>query len=374
MNYMPGFTYQENQLTAAMANDGHEVIVIAPKGLHKIYKKVDIEGDVMYRHDSMDRLVRVIRLPSRRLGSRFYILPGLSGLLKELKPEILFVHGPQQLQLISAVIYARKRPDMRFVIDNHADLNNTASNWISRNVLHRCFWRAILRFAYSRIDRILYISEETKLFLKTLYGIPDDKLEFYPLGGTIPAPEDRAEARERIRLELGLSAEDILICHSGKLDSLKRTEELLKAFSNVDSSSLKLVIIGSIPDDMKPVLNPLIEADKRVKFLGWKRGDELLEYLCACDLYAQPGSQSATMQNALCCGAPVMLYPHLSHNVYMQGNGYFVNSVEDMVRVFNEIVDNPQKLTDMSKKSLSLAHDKLDYRRLAARLYNTNTT
>jgi glycosyltransferase involved in cell wall biosynthesis len=366
---MQGFTYQDNLLPKAMAEDGHEVIVIAPNTLHRIYKDVKIDKNIIEAPDCMDGLVRILRLPIHLILKRFYIMPGLTGLLKQLKPDILFVHCPQQLQLVSAVRYARKRPDMKFIVDNHADLNNTANNWFSKNVLHKCFWRAILRYAYSRIEKILYISEDAKLLLKTLYGVSDDKLEFYPLGGVIPSSEEKASARKRKREELGLSADDVLVCHSGKLDALKRTEELLKAFSSVGSGSLKLAIIGSIPDDMKPVLNPLIAADKRVRFLGWKSGDELLEYLCACDLYAQPGSQSATMQNALCCGAPVMLYPYISHNVYMQGNGYFVKSVEDMENVFNEIAAGPQKLTAMSNKSLGLASDMLDYRRLAARLY-----
>ncbi len=258
MNYMQGFNYQDNLLPCAMAEDGHEVIVIAPNILHRIYKEVKMDNNIIEAPESMDGLVRIFRLPIHLLGSHVYIMPGLTRLLRQLEPDILFVHCPQQLQLMSAAKYARKRPEIKFVVDNHADLNNTATRWISKNVLHKIFWRLILKRAYPRIDRIFYVSEESKLFLKTLYGIPDEKMEFFPLGGTIPAPEERASARKRKRLELGLSEDDILVCHSGKLDCLKKTEELLRAFSSVSCGLLRLVIIGSIPDDMKPVLEPLI--------------------------------------------------------------------------------------------------------------------
>ena len=123
-------------------------------------------------------------------------------------------------------------------------------------------------------------------------------MEFYPLGGNIFPPEEYAEKRERRRVELGLAPDELLLVHSGKLDALKRTEELLRAFAAVPELKAKLAVIGSIPDDRKELLTSLMEQDSRVQFLGWKSGAELQEYLCACDLYCQPGSLSATMQNA----------------------------------------------------------------------------
>ena len=120
---------------------------------------------------------------------------------------------------------------------------------------------------------------------------------------------------------------------------------------------------------MKSKLEPLIEKDKRVNFAGWKVADELIEYLCAADLYVQPGSQSATLQNAICCGCPIMLYPHKSHKPYLRGNGYYVKSKEDMKRVFKEILNHPNLLRTMSDNSEKIAKELLDYKKLAARLY-----
>lgn len=75
------------------------------------------------------------------------------------------------------------------------------------------------------------------------------------------------------------------------------------------------------------------------------------------------------MQNSLCCGCAVVLYPHKSHQPYLQGNGYYVESIEDMRRVFQKIVDEPEALKVMSENSMKIARELLDYRKLAARLY-----
>ena len=122
-------------------------------------------------------------------------------------------------------------------------------------------------------------------------------------------------------------------------------------------------------DEIREEVEPLLKSDSRVSFAGWKTADELLEYLCAADFYVQPGGQSVTMQNAICCGCAMVLYPHKSHKPYLQGNGYYIKTVDDMVNVFQKVADNPDVLQTMSSNSMVIARELLDYKKLAARLY-----
>ena len=64
-----------------------------------------------------------------------------------------------------------------------------------------------------------------------------------------------------------------------------------------------------------------------------------------------------------------MLYPHKSHELYLNGNGWFVKTVDDMKRVFEEVREDPSSLSQMRANSLKIAMEMLDYRLLAARLY-----
>ena len=106
-----------------------------------------------------------------------------------------------------------------------------------------------------------------------------------------------------------------------------------------------------------------------MKYLGWKQGEQITELLNAVDVYCQPGTQSASMQNAMCCGCALVLYPHLSYQVYLHENGYFVETEEDIVTAFKDIALYPNRINQMKKKSYAFAEKYLDYRKLAARLY-----
>ena len=130
------------------------------------------------------------------------------------------------------------------------------------------------------------------------------------------------------------------------------TDELLRAFSAVDDPHAVLAVIGSIPKEREAVLLPLIEADERIRYLGWKSGADLQEYLCAADLYCQPGSQSATMQNALCRYCPVMLYPHPSHTAdYDRGEVLWVKTQADMEAVFRSLAADPAQLAPLRENA-----------------------
>jgi len=169
---------------------------------------------------------------------------------------------------------------------------------------------------------------------------------------------------------LALAPDELLLLHSGKLDALKRTKELLEAFAAVPELKAKLAIIGSIPEKEKETLLALMEADSRVVYLGWKQSSELLGYLCASDLYCQPGSVSATLQNAVCCGSPVMAYPHLIYTEDLDyGNILWVKTKEDMETVFRDLACKKTDLTALREGSQRCARELLDYRVLAARLY-----
>jgi len=369
-SYTEGLVYQDNMLADQNVMDGHEVCLVSDCSCF-------LEGRLVYAPPEdrfLESGVRLVRLAFDKI-----FFGGVSGkvrksralmtLVRDFSPDVILFHGVNSWELLNIAKYKQEHPHVKFYVDNHADANNSATNIISKIFLHGMLYRSILKRVYPVIDRIFYVSWDAKDFLVNNYKLPEDKMEFYPLGGRVYADCERLALRRSVRAELSLGDDDILLCHSGKLGPLKRTEDILRALANVQDDRFRLILLGAIPDDMRPVLEPLIAADGRVKYLGWMGADELIKYLCACDVYVQPGSQSATMQNALCCGAPVMLYPHKSHTAYMCANGWFVRDAEDIERVFREILTDPAQLVQMGRQSLALATELLDYGKLAARLY-----
>lgn len=369
--YTPGLTYQDNYLCTQTLADGHAVTYLSNPEKFVNGEIVETGAEDTVLPDGL----HLIRLPYVKLGlnivtKKFRAFRGVYDILKREKPDLIFCHNLQYWSVRDVVRYKKDHPAVKFYADTHTDYNNSGTNWLSLHVLHRIFYRHLVRLVPPYLDRYFYVADECRQFSHEVYGIPNEKMEFYPLGGTLLSDEEYAAVRAKRRAELGLGETDRLYIHSGKLDALKRSDELLRAFSAVDDPHAVLAVIGSIPREREAVLLPLIAADKRIRYLGWKSGEELQEYLCAADLYCQPGSQSATMQNALCRYCPVMLYPHPSHTVdYDRGEVLWVKTQADMEAVFRSLAADPAQLAPLRENAERLARELLDYRKLAARLY-----
>lgn len=369
-SFTEGMTYQENMLAAQNRLDGHDVLVIADCTSYSAGKLTTTPSEDKFLLDG----TRLVRLPFRGwtfptdLPRRLKIAPQLPVLLDSFQPDVILHHGIIGFSMLAAAAYKRKFPKTRFYLDSHADFNNSARNLLSRLLQHKLINRLLWERISKEVDKVFYISQESRVFLKDIFSMHESRMEFLPLGGQIPPKKKKEEARATLRTTLGITNNEIVFVHAGKLDHAKRTLDLLNSFSSVRDDSYRLLIIGVFHSEIEKEARQLISADARIKFLGWKTGYELTELLCASDVYVQPGSQSATLQAAICCGLPVIIYPHLSHGPYLDGNGIAVHSQKDLTEGLLSMKPT-QVRRAMSEASCEIANRLLDYQSLARRLY-----
>ena len=369
--YTEGMTYQDNQLAEQNVRDGHEVLYISNAAKYE-------NGGVVetgYQDLMTPGGVRLVRLPYVRVLNRFVSgklrrVTGLYPLLADFAPDVILSHDLCYWSVRDVLRYKKDHPRVKLYADTHTAACNSGTNWLSLHILHRMFYRALVQKALPYLDGYFYVGAGEKAFSRENYRVPESRMEFFPLGGTVFSGEAYEEKRARRRAELGLGPEDLLLIHSGKLDPGKRTEELLDAFAAAGAPELRLLVLGSIPPGREAALLPRMQADPRVIYLGWKPAEELLEYLCAGDLYCQPGSVSATLQNALCCGCPAMAYPHEEYRDGLDwGQFLWVRTREDMRAAIEEAAREPGSLAPLRQRAVACARELLDYRVLAARLY-----
>lgn len=369
--FTEGMSYQDNQLTGQNVLDGHEVLIISNASKYDGGRVVDTG----YEDICLENGARLVRLPYRKilhrtLSDKIRAVNGLYGLLERFGPDVIMSHNLAYWSVLDVIRYKKNHPQVKFYADTHTSVYNSGRNWLSLHIQHRLLYRYLTHRALPYLEKYFYVGATEREFSREHYGVPVEKMEYLPLGGNPPEEKVYQENRAKRRAELKLSEDEVLLLHSGKLDPLKRTKELLEAFAAVPELKGKLAIIGSIPETEKETLLPLMEADSRVVYLGWKQAAELLEYLCACDLYCQPGSVSATLQNAVCCYCPVMSYPHLIYTEGLDyGNILWAESRADMEHIFRDIAagkTDPEALREGSRRC---AQELLDYKTLAARLY-----
>lgn len=370
--YIDGYNYQENVLPRINHEDGHDVRILA--STETFVDNVHL-GYLEPREYVTEYGVPIKRLPYVKIGTSFTThkirkYPHVYEEIASFGPSVIMIHSLGFWSVRDVIRYKQDHPEVKLYADTHAAYYNSGTNWISLHVLHRMLYRPLIRKALPYLEKYWYIGLGEKQFSQKVYGVPEGLMEFYPLGGMLPAPEEYDEARKRRRAELGVAPDELLLVHSGKLDALKRTAELLRAFAAVPGLRAKLAVIGSIPADMENTLNPLLAGDSRVSYLGWKSAAELLEYLCAADLYCQPGGVSATMQNAICCGCPVLSFPHESYMETLDcGEFFWARTQEEMQAIFSKLAAGPEVLGPMTEGAWRCAREVLDYRQLAARLY-----
>lgn len=369
--FIDNYGYQENLLTRQNKIDGHEVQILAST---ETYFRNTQLGYVSPSRYFDENGIEVIRIPYNRnlphaIAKKVRHYEGTIQHIKHFAPDVILFHGASAYELVVIAKYVADNPGVKLYVDSHEDFHNSARNILSRELLHKPLYRRWVHMALPRIEKILCLSLESYDFINLLYGVPSDKLELYPLGGTIVDGEEYTARRSRVRMELRLEPTDTLFVSTGKMSKPKRISEMLRAFRRVPNESFQLLLIGSIPDETRAEIEQLAASDPRVNLVGWKSKDELLDFLCAADMYMQPGTQSATMQSALCCGCPVMLFPYKSHEMYLKGNGFFVTNESDIVSALQTLEASPRLLEDMRKASRMVASEVLDNRKLASRLY-----
>ncbi len=368
--YIDGRAYQENELVRQHVTDGHETLVIASTETHAS------TGKICYVEPS-DYIgtegARVIRLPYSRflphmLATKLRMHSGVKRLLYDFSPDAMLHHGICGWELLSAAQYKRENPTVRFYADTHTDWNNSARSFISKELLHKLYYRPVIRRALPTIQKVLCVSTETMEFAREVYGIEADKLEFFPLGGTPVPNTEYDECRKTIRAAYSLSEQHTLFLQSGKLTRRKRLLESLRAFGNAENPNFRLFIVGILSDDIKEEAIRLIEQDGRVIYLGWQSTTDLTALLCAADVYLQPGTQSATMQHSLCCRCAIILDNVPAHKVYHINNGWLIDEKMPLLEIFNTISRDPRVIKTMQQKSFDFASENLAYSKISRRI------
>ncbi len=368
-HYTEGMTYQDNFISDINSRHGNEVIYISDNYLYKGNEIIEVQEEDKNLKNNV-RLIRVKhdKILNKFITSKIQKVKKLNIMIQNMKPDCILYHGVCGYELMTVAKYKKTHPELLFYVDSHEDFNNTAKNILSKfayKYIHGYFLKKALPY----INKILYISEESKDYLVEMYDLNEKMLEWFPLGGTIVSEEVLRKNRQEVFKKLNFDDNVIVFGHSGKLDRNKKTRELIRAFSSIKNPTFRLIIFGSIPNEEQEELISLIESDSRIVFLGWQNDTEILKLLSAIDMYCQPGTQSATMQNAMCCKSALMLYPYKSHVIYLQNNGYFVKDEIEIMNVFENISNNPSKLIDMKNESYNFASKFLDYEKLSARIY-----
>lgn len=366
--YTEGFTYQENLIPKYHKILGHDVTIITNNWIWNSQGNLEAVEPGTYD----DNGVKVIRIPTNRGNcySRFKKYPLLMKKLIGERPEILFIHDCQFLDLRTVLKYLKKYKCQRVFLDNHSDFGNSARNWLSLNILHKIIWKRGVNKIEPYVNKFYGVMPARVDFLKDIYGLPANKCELLIMGADDQYSNSATVStfRAETRKELGFTDDDFIIVTGGKIDVAKyQVLNLMDAVAEINDSKLKLVIFGSIDKAIKNKFDSKL--NNSIKYVGWVDNVGSYKYFSAGDIVCFPGRHSVYWEQVGGMGIPMIVkYQKGCTHVDSGGNVKFLqeSSKDEIIEVINSILNNPDEYTKM-KKIAEDGVDKFSYMQIAKR-------
>ena len=370
--FADGYSYQENMFTKFHMQEGHEVYVIAS------LQTYDANGKVTFMEMRKPYLtehgVEVTRIPYKKDNKIYRKIRKFKGLAQALEakaPEVLFIHNCQFADMKKVVKYLKDHPEVKVYCDSHADYSNSATNWFSKNILHKILWRRSAKLIEPFATKFYGVLPARVEFLKELYKLPAEKCELLVMGADDDLVEAnlKPEVKAEIRKKYGIADDDFLLMFGGKIDLFKQQLLLLMdAVNEIDNPKLKLIVFGSVVPEMKEAIEARV-SDK-VKYIGWVQSDESYPLFASCDLAVFPGRHSVFWEQVTGQGIP-LLVKHWDGTTHVDigGNVKFLydDSKEEIKNAVLEIVNNPSVYAEMKRVAEENGMKVFSYRDIARR-------
>lgn len=305
--YSDGWTYQENMLTKYHSKEGNDVTIITSEYCYKEGKLVEDNKETFIDCNGCC----VIRLKRYKKGI-FGKMPRYENFystLEKCAPDIIFSHGCQYVDIEYVKRYVEHNKDVKLYVDNHADFSNSATNWVSKNVLHKIIWRHYAQLVEPVAQKFWGVLPARVDFLTQMYKLPKEKCELLVMGGDderINMSNDETKIKQ-LRHQWKIKDDDFLIVTGGKIDKAKKeTLQLMEAVKAIEKTNVKLLVFGSIVPELKADVDALIDGNK-IQLVGWLQPDETYDYFAIADLVIFPGRHSVFWEQVAAQGIPMVV-------------------------------------------------------------------
>lgn len=368
--FTEGYAYQDNLLTKYFSLYGNECTIVSNA---KQYNKgkveyVEVGRKIINNNIELIRLDYKKRIPTI-IAEKLRIYSGLSEVLENLKPDLIFIHGIQFWDVFKIIKYVKVHKEVKIIVDNHADFSNSATNFISKNILHKIIWRYCAKSVEPYTEVFYGVLPARVDFLNKLYGIDKEKIRLLPMGADTEKIDFKNKnlIRKSIREKYNINEKDFLLVTGGKIDIYKKQILELMKFVKYNKDNIKILVFGDVVDELKEKFERYIDNDK-VIYIGWLNSEEVYNYFLSADLGVFPGRHSVLWEQAVGCGLPcIFKYIEGTQHIDLNGNCEFIyeDNIEELKEIINNIKNDEKKYNKMKKVSQVRGIDMFSYKRIA---------
>ncbi len=281
-------------------------------------------------------------------------LNNTSKLLKQLKPDVVFLTGWQSFALLQ-LLFACNRAKIPTLI--RGDSNNLKPRKATTKLVHKLLLNRYDKFlAVGRANKEFYL--ENNVNASDIYFCPHfiDN-DFFSEHATM-ARLDRKELRQKYNIQ----EQAFCFCYVGKLNPKKRIMDVLQAFYEFDSNNSYLLVVGD--GELIQQAKEFVNTNKlNVSFTGFLNQTEICNAYSVSDCLVLASDFDETwglvVNEAMACGLPAIVSNHCGchQDLIINGKtGYvfeFAN-INDLANKMNSMLNlNHQIYCQMSKQAQS---------------------
>lgn len=339
-----GWNYQDNMLTKYHKKLGHNVTMITSQWIWGENGELEKCENSKYINDDG---VKVIRLPIKgkdNFSRKFKRYDGLYDILLNEMPDIIFIHNLSFIDINTIVSYLKINKNIKVFVDNHSDFSNSATNWLSRNILHKIIWRNIANRIEPYTEKFYGVIPARVDFLIDIYKLPKEKIELLVMGADDDKVKEikNVEIISKLKESFNIKQSDFVIVTGGKIDQAKtQTLLLMEAVKRINRNDLKLIIFGSVEESIKSDFMNLCD-NNMIRYIGWVSSVDSYKYFEMSDLVVFPGRHSVFWEQVVAQGKPMICkYWKGTTHVDIGGNVLFLkkDSTEEIKDILLKIID-----------------------------------
>ncbi len=306
--FHPSAGYQLNVLCPYLVTFGHKVHIVCgeidlfPEYLTTFFGKDDIQKrDLDYQKDTG---VTIIRVPLKGYFSGRAIMSSqVFKAVKQLQPDILFVHGNDSYTGMQFTKWQQKNR-YPLVLDSHM------LDMASRNRLAGLF-----RLYYRMMITPLIIKNRNKVirtvddpFIFKHYRIPQELSPVIGFGSNVLRFHEDGEIRREMRKRYAIDENEFVVIYAGKLDEYKGGIFLAQALQKKFDRPITFMIIGNASESNRAEIECLFkESENRILRFPTQVYHDLPKWFQMADLAVFPKQCSLTFYDVLACGLPVII-------------------------------------------------------------------
>lgn len=270
------------------------------------------------------------------------------------KPELDIIHSPE-----SCTIY-KKLKNHKTIITVH-DIRQVLFPEISTGI-NKYGYKLFFKKALTNSDKIITVSENTKLDIICKYNVPKNKISVIPLAASHDFQKLNDVKSNHFKIKYSIDYPFIL--YVGSLDKHKNIPNLLKAYYKSKKMGIihKLVITGKKNLKHTEIFETIekLSLQNDVIFTGYIPDEDLPLFYNKADLFVYPSIYEGfgiPPLEAMACGTPVITSNTSSLPEVVGDAGIMVNpyDVDELANKMYEVLNNEYLRKEMSKKGLERA-------------------